>query len=65
MPNIGDMNVKWGVYRNNCCGEEIFIREGATFPKCSKHDDTEWQALEVEVVDLKVVKKDSGSEPAA
>jgi hypothetical protein len=37
VPNNGEVNLKCGVYRNLCCGEEIVIHEGAAFPDCSQH----------------------------
>jgi len=37
MPQNGEVNKKFGVYKNVCCGQEIVITEGATFPDCAKH----------------------------
>jgi hypothetical protein len=37
MPQNGEINLKFGVYKNLCCGQEIMIREGAQFPDCRRH----------------------------
>ena len=67
MPSNGDKNDKFGVYRNVCCGKEIIIREGATFPDCASHPklSTVWKPIEFEVVNMIVLNKKSKSEPAA
>jgi hypothetical protein len=67
MPSNGDLNHKFGVYRNACCGREIIIREGATFPECPYHPkvNTSWELIEVEVVDTIIINKKSTSDPAA
>jgi hypothetical protein len=60
MPKSGDINTVWGVYRNSCCGREIIIREGATFPPCEIHDGdlaTTWIPIDVEVADLRPIPK--------
>jgi hypothetical protein len=33
----GDRCIQFGVYRSLCCGVEIIIAAGATFPECPKH----------------------------
>ncbi len=47
MPQNGEVNLKFGVYRNVCCGAEIVISEGVTFPDCEKHVhlSTSWEPL--------------------
>jgi hypothetical protein len=47
MPDNGDVNVKFGVYRSLCCGEEIAIAPGAKFPDCPKHFalPTTWKSV--------------------
>ena len=57
MPSNGEVNLKFGVYRNVCCGREIIIREGATFPDCANHPklSTVWKAIEVEIADVIVI----------
>ena len=57
MPSNGEVNSKFGVYRNVCCGREIIIREGATFPDCANHPklSTVWKTLEVEIADVIVI----------
>jgi hypothetical protein len=67
MPQNGEINTKFGVYKTACCGAEIIIREGAAFPDCRYHPKltTVWKQIEVEVVDLITIKKQSQSDPAA
>jgi hypothetical protein len=54
-------------YRNGCCGGEIIICEGATFPECPMHPKliTSWQPIEVEIAEVITIKKQSKSESAA
>lgn len=61
MPNNGDLNSIFGVYRNVCCGREIIIREGAAFPDCVNHPNlsTVWKQIEVDVADVIVIDKKS------
>jgi len=49
MPQNGEVNHRFGVYRNVCCGQEIMIRQGATFPDCKKHPKltTIWKPVDV------------------
>ena len=68
MPEDREINTKFGVYQSVCCGREIIIREGATFPACVNHPDlhTIWTPVDVEIVDLKVIgKKEEKSDSAA
>jgi hypothetical protein len=69
MPSNGEVNSKFGVYRNVCCGREIIIREGATFPDCANHPklSTVWKTLEVEIADVIVIdnKRKNKSDCAA
>ncbi len=43
----GDRCMRFGVYRSVCCGAEIVIAAGATFPECPKHVKlpTSWKAV--------------------
>ena len=47
MPTNGDVNKKFGIYRTLCCGQEIVITVGATFPDCPRHPKltTEWKPI--------------------
>jgi hypothetical protein len=47
MPKNGEINIRFGVYRNVCCGTEIVIPVGCTFPDCARHLDipTEWKPV--------------------
>src|SRR2546430_2406719 len=67
MPSNREKNQHFGVYRNVCCGREIIIREGATFPDCENHPKlpTVWEPVEVEIADVIVIQKKSKSDPAA
>src|SRR2546427_678640 len=37
MAQNGEINKRFGVYKNLCCGVEIVLTEGATFPDCPNH----------------------------
>ncbi len=65
MPSNGELNSKFGVYRNVCCGREIIIREGATFPDCINHPklSTVWKSIDVDVADVIVVEQKPRSSP--
>jgi hypothetical protein len=41
----GDVNRKFGIYKKRCCGAEIVIPEGVTFPQCAEHPATEWMDI--------------------
>jgi hypothetical protein len=47
MPQNGEMNKKFGVYKSVCCGSEIVIREGTEFPDCPNHRKltTIWKSI--------------------
>jgi hypothetical protein len=47
MPEKGSINDKFGVYQSLCCGSEIVIGEGMTFPDCPKHPKlpTKWKSV--------------------
>ena len=47
MRRSGEINQQFGIYRNVCCGAEIVIPEGVTFPECAAHIDlvTEWENI--------------------
>ncbi len=52
MPDNGDVNIRFGVYRSLCCGEEIVIPMGAKFPDCPKHFalPTTWKSIHDEKI---------------
>ena len=64
--NNGEINTRFGVYASVCCGAEIVITEGTTFPDCPNHPKliTTWKQIEIDVAEI-VIKKKSRSEPAA
>jgi len=70
MAQNGEINKKFGVYKNLCCGVEIVLAEGARFPDCPKHPKltTEWKPTAGErfprAGDLPSAKKKS-RDPAA
>jgi hypothetical protein len=47
MGTNGEVNTKFGIYRTPCCGQEIVITIGATFPDYPKHPKltTEWKPV--------------------
>jgi hypothetical protein len=47
MPTNGEINSKFGVYKNVCCGSEIVLGEGMTFPDCPNHPKltTQWKSI--------------------
>ena len=53
MPKSGEVNVRLGLYKTLCCGCEIIIREGASFPHCPNHltPMTIWNPVECETTD--------------
>jgi hypothetical protein len=67
VPKTGDINKQFGVYSNVCCGYEIIIREGASFPNCPNHrtHQTTWNFLETEKIQPIIIRKQSQSNPAA
>jgi hypothetical protein len=47
MAKNGEVNTTFGIYRTLCCGQEIVIIVGATFPDCPNHTklSTEWKPV--------------------
>jgi hypothetical protein len=47
MAQNGEINTKFGVYKNVCCGSEIVVREGTAFPNCPNHPNltTIWKSI--------------------
>lgn len=47
MPENGSINKRFGVYQSLCCGAEIVIAEGVSFPDCPKHPNlsTMWKLV--------------------
>jgi hypothetical protein len=43
----GEVNKTFGIYRTLCCGQEIVITVGATFPDCPRHSklSTQWKPV--------------------
>jgi len=48
VPQNGEVNQEFGVYKSQCCGAEIVIGHGATFPDCPNHRKlaTRWNPVE-------------------
>jgi hypothetical protein len=71
MAQNGDVNIRFGVYRSVCCGLEIVIGEGVTFPDCPRHIklSTEWKLMvepQERMINLtELSKQRKGSNPAA
>ena len=59
MPENGDINTQFGLYRSLCCDREVVIREGEVFPDCPRHKklSTVWKLIKAEVVNMKEVPK--------
>ena len=58
MPNNGETNKKFGVYKSLCCGLEIVIAEAMTFPVCPNHPKltTVWTPINTEIQKFPVKK---------
>jgi hypothetical protein len=43
----GSTNGEYGIYKNHCCGDELVLYKGITFPNCKKHQEmaTRWQMV--------------------
>jgi hypothetical protein len=68
VPQTGEKNTLFGVFKSACCGAEIVITSGAEFPPCPNHLDriTTWIPIEVGPDNVIVLnKKKSKAEPAA
>jgi hypothetical protein len=67
VPQNGEINEAFGVYKSLCCGAEIVIREGATFPECPNHRSlkTIWTPLDFEMILMTEIRKKAKSDPAA
>jgi hypothetical protein len=48
VPQNSEVNQEFGVYKSQCCGAEIVIGHGATFPDCPNHRKlaTRWNPVE-------------------
>ena len=59
MPRNGERNEKFGVYKSLCCGAEIVINPGATFPDCPHHQKltTIWKPLRDGKIDSAATQK--------
>ncbi len=66
VPNNGEINKHFGVYRSLCCGREVIVREGATFPDCPNHPklSTVWKLVGSETIPITEIKKKSESDAA-
>ena len=52
MPQNGEINQKFGVYKSLCCGAEIVIDSGVVFPECPNHRKrtTRWKPVQEDTV---------------
>ena len=64
MPLNGEANRKLGLYKSVCCGTEIVIRAGSTFPDCPNHPNliTIWEPIVDEEIS-QLTAKESRSDP--
>jgi len=67
VPQNGEKNEKFGVYKSLCCDAEIVITEGSTFPECPNHQrlTTVWKPLDFEMIPITEVRKKAKSDSAA
>ena len=63
----GEINDRLGVYKSVCCGLEIIITKGASFPNCPDHPryTTIWKLYSDENTAPRTGKKKSELKPAA
>jgi hypothetical protein len=61
MPENGERNIRFGVYKNVCCGYEIVIPEGMDFPDCPNHSrlTTIWKPINTDIRKLAIAKPHS------
>ena len=64
MPQNGEINQQFGIYKTVCCGAEIVIKPGRAFPDCPKHPKltTIWKPV-VEVIVISQTANDSQPNP--
>jgi len=50
MPTNGEVNTRFGLYKNLCCGQQLIVREGNKFPDCKHHPKltTIWKHVDLE-----------------
>jgi hypothetical protein len=67
LPFNGEINLIFGAYTSVCCGSEIVIPAGSTFPDCPNHSKltTKWKSVADEPIrhatDLKNNKKEDAA----
>ena len=66
VPQIGEKNTLFGIYKDDCCGLEIVISVGAEFPTCPTHPHrlTQWTQIEIDGAEV-IIKRKPQSESAA
>ena len=67
VPQNGEDNEKFGVYKSLCCGAEIVIKAGTIFPDCPNHPKltTIWKPLLDDRIGSLPEEHESESDPAA
>ena len=67
VPQNGEENEKFGVYKSLCCGAEIVIKAGTIFPDCPNHPKltTIWKPLLDDRIGSLPEEHESESDPAA
>ena len=65
MPQAGQVNTQFGVYKCLCCGAEIVLNAGSTFPDCPNHPKltTIWRPVLDEKI-TRLIGKKAVSAPA-
>jgi hypothetical protein len=66
VPQNGERNEKFGVYKTVCCGAEIFINPGSIFPDCPNHQKltTNWKPVLEEKVEPAATQKSDSADGA-
>ena len=66
MPENGESNTRFGVYKNLCCGVEVIVAEGMEFPDCPNHPrlTTIWKPANTDTIH-KLSMKQAKSDKAA
>jgi hypothetical protein len=43
----GSVNKEHGIFKSHCCGDELVLYKGITFPNCKKHQElaTRWEMV--------------------
>jgi hypothetical protein len=67
LPQTGEKNTLFGVFKSACCGAEIVIMPSSEFPACPNHPliTAFWEPIETEPDNVSFSSKKTKIEPAA